>query len=88
MEGLLGPAVWDRSGRPVEGEVSWTTVLVNEGEEDEGGEVKTSVKVLGDEWSWWLVDAWEVILLELERLTVLDVFEEVLKAEEMDGVDE
>ncbi len=54
---------------------------------DEGGEVENLSEVPGDERDRrGLVVAWELSPM-LERLSVIGVVEEVLKAKEMDGVD-
>lgn len=84
MDGLLG-VVWDNAGWPVLVELCWRK-WVDEWEEDEGDEVENSSEVPGDERDRVLVVTWELSLM-LERLSVIDVVEEVLKAKEMDGVD-
>ncbi len=85
MDGLLG-VVWDNAGWPVLVELCWRRKWVEEWEEDEGDEVENSSEVPGDERDRGLVVAWELTPM-LERLSVIGVVEEVLKAKEMDGVD-
>lgn len=85
MDGPLG-VVWDNAGWPVVVELCWRRKSVDVWEEDEGDKVENSGEVLGDERDRGLVVAWELSLM-LERLSVINVVEEVLKAEEMDGMD-
>lgn len=85
MDGLLGVA-WDNAGWPVGVELCWRRKWVDEWEEDEGDEDESSSEVPGDERDRGLVVACELSLM-FERPSVINVVEEVLKAEEMDGVD-
>lgn len=85
-DALVGVVVCDSVVWPVEVKVCWERKWVDIWEEEEGDEVENLGEVVEDERDGGLGVVWELSVM-LERLSVINVVEEVLKAKEMDGVD-